>query len=654
MNIGEKYYCSRCMREIDREGICPHCGYDPAASVAGSQLEEGTLLQSGRYELGTVIGQGGFGITYSAWDQVLDIPVAIKEYYPDCYCQRDISETDTVFTKPDCSGYYHLGLQTFIREARILAMLQNIPTVVKVYDCFEKNNTAYIVMEFVRGETLQHYCQKHHPKEQELLKMLRNTIDDLILVHKAGVLHRDISPSNLLVQENGTVKLIDFGAAANLAIAEEKNPSLNRSFAAPEQYDANGEQGFWTDVYGLAATLYTLFTGEMIPDAPSRLEKDCLKKPRRVGAKISHRLSSAIFRGLRIDPRKRIQSMEEFRAELYHLPLPLQTRRQKALFTLKIVMIYFSLEVIMLGIVYCRDNHLPQQLGMTVKAILRQDAQVGYELATNYKLGILGEKKFPKDLDKAIYWYQWAIERGSVEAAVDYGYELEYGDPFEQNIPQAIAYYQMGVDAEDPIALNNLAIHYLNGDYLEKNVSLAMQYLRKAAEAGVPLAMTNLGNIYREGVDVEMDGKKAVSYYRMAAEKDDPRGLLYLGICYGDGIGVEQDSAQFLQYAYRSAFLGYDEAMFCLGECYRNGALGYTDYKEAMAWYDAAMENMYGGGYYGAAILYRDGLGVAVDPEKASSYMLSALMLGYEPAKEECDQMNATHYGVFGEDTKDG
>lgn len=648
MNIGEKYYCSRCMREIEREGLCPHCGYDPAVFVAGSQLEEGTLLQNGRYELGTVIGQGGFGITYSAWDQVLDIPVAIKEYYPDCYCQRDTSETDAISTRPACGGYYHLGLRTFIREARILAMLQNIPTVVKVYDCFEKNNTAYIVMEFVRGETLQHYCQKHHPKEQELLNMLRNTIDDLILVHKAGVLHRDISPSNLLVQENGTVKLIDFGAAANLAKAEEKNPSLNRSFAAPEQYDANGEQGFWTDVYGLAATLYTLFTGEMIPDAPSRLEKDRLKKPRRAGAKISRRLSSAIFRGLRIDPRKRIQSMEEFRAELYHLPLPLQTRRQKAIFALKITLALFLVDGIMEGIVYCRDNHVPQQLGMTVTAILQQDAQVGYELATNYKLGILGEKKFPKDLDKAVYWYQWAIERGSVDAAVDYSCELEYGDPFEQNIPQAIAYYQMIVDEGNPFALNNLAVYYLRGEYLEKNVPLAMEYLQKAADAGEPRAMTNLGHIYRQGIDVEMDVEKALSWYQAAAEQDDPLGLLWLGICYGDGLGVQQDYTQFLKYAHRAAALGCGEAMFCLGECYRCGDFGYTDYKEAMNWYKAAMEANSGGGYYGAAILYRDGLGVAADPEKASSYMVWALVLGYEQAREECDEMYAANYGVFG------
>ena len=636
------------MREIDREGICPHCGYDPAVFIAGSQLEEGTLLQNGRYELGTVIGQGGFGITYSAWDQVLDIPVAIKEYYPDCYCQRDTSETDAISTRPDCGGYYHLGLRTFIREARILAMLQNIPTVVKVYDCFEKNNTAYIVMEFVRGETLQHYCQKHHPKEKELLKMLRNTIDDLILVHKAGVLHRDISPSNLLVQENGTVKLIDFGAAANLAKAEEKNASLNRSFAAPEQYDANGEQGFWTDVYGLSATLYTLFTGEMIPDAPSRLEKDRLKKPRRAGAKISRRLSSAILRGLRIDPRKRIQSMEEFRAELYHLPLPLQTRRQKAIFALKITLALFLVEGILEGIVYCRDNHVPQQLGMTVTAILQQDAQVGYELATNYKFGILGEKKVPKDLDVAIYCSQWALERGAVHAEVDYSCELEYGDSFEQNIPQAIAYYQMIVDEGNPVALNNLAVYYLEGEYLEKNVPLAMEYLQKAADAGEPRAMTNLGNIYRQGIVVEMDVGKALSWYQAAAEQDDPLGLLWLGICYGDGLGIQQDYTQFLKYAHRAAALGCGEAMFCLGECYRCGDFGYTDYKEAMNWYKAAMEANSGGGYYGAAILYRDGLGVAADPEKASSYMVWALVLGYEPAREECDEMNATNYGVFG------
>ena len=160
--------------------------------------------------------------------------------------------------------------------------------------------------------------------------------------------------------------------------------------------------------------------------------------------------------------------------------------------------------------------------------------------------------------------------------------------------------------------------------------------------------MTNLGHIYRQGIDVEMDVGKAFSWYQAAAKQDDPLGLLWLGICYGDGVGVQQDYTQFLKYAHRAASLGCGEAMFCLGECYRCGDFGYTDYKEAMNWYKAAMEVNYGGGYYGAAILYRDGLGVAADPEKSSSYMVWALLLGYEPAREECDEMNATNYGVFG------
>ena len=173
MNIGEKFYCSRCMREMDREGVCQYCGYDPNRNVSPNVLEEGTLLQNGRYQLGTVIGMGGFGITYAAWDYTLSQPVAIKEYFLQNICQRDIHEGDQVTTDLEHESLFQVGKLRFSREARVLGTLQSIKNVVTVLDWFEDNNTAYIVMEYVRGTTLEEYVRKHKIDPQSLIVMMR-------------------------------------------------------------------------------------------------------------------------------------------------------------------------------------------------------------------------------------------------------------------------------------------------------------------------------------------------------------------------------------------------------------------------------------------------------------------------------------------------
>ena len=148
MNIGEEFYCSRCMCQIeDEDDICPHCGYDPYHDTEVHLLEEGTLLNNGRYQIGAVIGSGGFGITYAAWDRKFDQPVAIKEYYRKKLCTRNTTEDDTVTVNPDSEYVYQKGLDRFIREAKILNTLENVKNVVPVIEWFEANNTAYIVMK---------------------------------------------------------------------------------------------------------------------------------------------------------------------------------------------------------------------------------------------------------------------------------------------------------------------------------------------------------------------------------------------------------------------------------------------------------------------------------------------------------------------------
>lgn len=332
MNIGEKFYCSKCLKEIQEEAICPYCGYDHSSQNSPQMLEEGALLCDGRYQIGACIGAGGFGLTYAAWDLRLNQPVAIKEYFPMGLCDRDSREDYKVLPVPETEGIYQVGLLRFIREARILGTLRNVKNVVPVLDWFDGNNTAYIVMNYIRGITLDEYVRENHTAPHELISIMRDLVDTLILVHSQGILHRDISPTNIMVQEDGTLILIDFGAAANedrRAIGKDHTVIFNKRYAPIEQYDEDGLQGPWTDVYSLSATLYTLICGEPPAEAPARVGNDPLKSPGSRGIRLKKYQEQAILQGLAVQPKKRIQSMEIFRSILYNLPLPEEVQRRK-------------------------------------------------------------------------------------------------------------------------------------------------------------------------------------------------------------------------------------------------------------------------------------------------------------------------------------
>lgn len=331
MNIDESYYCSKCMRRILSESKCPYCGYDPETDVNESPaLETGTLL-SARYQLGSIIGKGGFGIVYAAWDEILNIPVAVKEYFPRDLALRNTEFSDEIQISPNNRNPFFDGLRHFLQEARVLAMLQNMPGAVSVRDWFEENGTAYIVMEYIWGITLEDYSREHPLFPKELFSMLYEPVNALVALHKNGILHRDITPSNLLVQEDGSVKLIDFGSAARM-YRDQTLLITTQHFAPIEQYQSEGSRlGPWTDIYSLCATIYFLLTRKSPPESLSRIANDNLEPIERM-VHLKTFQKKAITRGLAVEPEKRTQSMEEFRSVLYQLPMPEEVLQRKKLF----------------------------------------------------------------------------------------------------------------------------------------------------------------------------------------------------------------------------------------------------------------------------------------------------------------------------------
>ncbi|MDE6031593.1 MAG: serine/threonine protein kinase, partial [Oscillospiraceae bacterium] len=277
------------------------------------QLPAGTQL-SDKYEIIRTIGEGGFGITYMGRNTVLDIPVAIKEYYPNGFANRssahDLAVTITDNTK---NSYFSKWKEKFLNEARILAKFSNIPNIVNVLDFFEQNGTAYIVMEYLNGVTLSNYVSSNGVfSADKLCRMMIPMLKSLDRIHQEKLIHRDISPDNIMVMSDGTLKLYDFGAARDYSGTSQKSLSvmLKPGFAPEEQYRSRGIQGPWTDVYAVCATMYYCITGIKPDDSIQRVFSDELKPPSELGIRIPPPIETAILMGMSIKAEDRFRTAE--------------------------------------------------------------------------------------------------------------------------------------------------------------------------------------------------------------------------------------------------------------------------------------------------------------------------------------------------------
>lgn len=305
--------CYNCMREKGEVSVCPHCHTAQIPTAEPHQLKPGTVI-AGRYTVGRVLGEGGFGITYIGRNNFLETTVAIKEYFPYGYAQRnnEASGKISIVTTKE-SDFYIKGRDRFLQEAKNVARFRRQPGIVEVSDFIEENNTAYIIMEYLDGITLREHLRKNgvmSPKSA--VRLLKPVMQALEKIHRAGIIHRDISPDNIMYLKDGTVKLMDFGAARTYDTEiRSMSVMLKPGYAPEEQYRRGGEQGPWTDVYGICATLYRCITGKAPLDAVDRLAEDTLKKPSELGARISPRLEGVLMYGLALRKKDRCKDMTE-------------------------------------------------------------------------------------------------------------------------------------------------------------------------------------------------------------------------------------------------------------------------------------------------------------------------------------------------------
>lgn len=311
----------------DRPGPCPLCGFDPTVSSRKYPLAlpPGSIL-AGRYLVGKPLGQGGFGITYTARDLQTEKPVAVKEFFPEGMARRQTGTTQ-VFTDAPQTGAFVYGREKFLDEACTLSHFVGQTCIVEVYSYFEENGTGYFTMELLEGRSFKQVLQDQQGRMEwrQALDALLPVFDALDLVHAAGIIHRDVSPDNIYLCRDGRVKLLDFGAARYSLGDRTQSLSviLKPGYAPAEQYARRGRQGPWTDVYALAATLYRAITGRMPPDSMERLGKDQLPPPSALGVMLPSETERALLRGLAVHAGDRWQSAGEFKqALLGAIPVP--------------------------------------------------------------------------------------------------------------------------------------------------------------------------------------------------------------------------------------------------------------------------------------------------------------------------------------------
>lgn len=324
----DKKYCMNCMQPLSWDGTCPHCGLAAEKiSDAPHHIPHGSKLFHGKYLVGRVLGEGGFGITYIGLDLTLLIAVAIKEYFPNGLVWRKCDKTRSSYQvtpyTPESKVLFERGKDDFLKEARVLSQFGTQEGIVRTRSFFEENDSVYLVMDYVRGGSIKDYVKRNGPfSPQNCWNILHNPIRALLDLHQRGLVHQDVSPDNVIINAEGNGVLIDFGAVRHANAIDDKTRTsiYKQGFSAYEQLEKRGKRGPWTDVYSLCATIYYMLTGQAPIDATERVFNDTIKPLWEYPVDITKDVAEVIMHGLAVESSARLQTLDELYETLYECP----------------------------------------------------------------------------------------------------------------------------------------------------------------------------------------------------------------------------------------------------------------------------------------------------------------------------------------------
>jgi hypothetical protein len=530
-------------------------------------LPPGTLLDAS-YRIERVVGAGGFGITYMAQDDRLQATVAIKEYFPDDFADR----SDDYRVSPKSQRHqqtFDWGLNSFEQEARILARFDH-PAIVRVFRVFEANGTAYMVMRYEQGKSLEKWLTdiSRPPTQDELDQITSQLLDALEILHRSNFLHRDIAPDNIIIRWDGSPVLLDFGAARRAVAQKTRTMTglIKPGYSPQEQYASEASlQGPWSDLYALGGTLYRAVVGAVPDEAPLRSTEDRVPPATEV-ARGEYRpdFLAAIDACLRVNRKDRPQSVQEARTRLLSAPTA-RARVSPAPNTTP------------------RVEAKPYRMLLAIAAVL---LVVGFAGLGGFVVTRLGGDRSRQAQEAELQKRAAAFEREQAEAR-------RKAEEQNRQVTAELQRQQAELRQKSEALEREKEESRRKAEELERQRTAELQ--RQQAERRQRSEvleqeksveeMNSIGDEYLVSRTVG-DYVKAREWYEKAAAKGDARAMWRVGRLYQYGLGVEHDYVKAREWYDRAAAKGYGQAMFSLGELYRAGHGVPKDPAKANEWYE--------------------------------------------------------------------
>ncbi|MBO4464175.1 MAG: SEL1-like repeat protein [Prevotella sp.] len=593
-------------------------------------LQEGSLLQGGKYRVKRTLGQGGFGITYEGIQEGLERRVAIKEFFMKDYCDRDGSTNHVTVGTEGLRETVSRYREKFIKEARMIAALDRAPHIVRIHDIFEENETAYYVMEFVEGGSLDALVKTGGPlPEARALELTIQTAQALSSLHQRQTMHLDVKPANILLRKDDQgrddIVLIDFGISKHYNQKGQQTTTTpvgySKGFAPVEQYNEGGVDCFSpaTDVYSLGATLYYLLSGKTPPEATTLID-DPLPCP----TGISDGLWQVISRAMKSGRKARYQSAQEMEQALQELRYETENEDEKLRYedenetnpsvspTENRATDYNVEESAPTVLSTPDDEEEPRPrsqwwkwaIGIAAAAavaallfiIFSKKTDPGQDPYLLYKQAMVYFDQ--NEYDKAFPLMLEAAEAGCDSAQYEVGYLYNRGWGTEKDYDKALEWYRKAAEAGLASAQNDLGVMYIFGNGVTENKEEAVRWFQKSADQGEPRAQINLALRYAAGDGTVRDTiyakqlfKAAIQQFRVEAESGDAESQLQLAhLYYYGGWDVAVDRHEAAKWAIKAANNNNPDAWEMLGYLYYYGEGVPQNNSEAAKWYRKASE----------------------------------------------------------------
>ena len=668
-----------------------------------SQLTKGAVLQDGKYRIESVLGQGGFGITYLARQELLDRKVAIKEFFMRDFCSREGNTSSVTFGTASNRDMMERYLNKFLKEARTIAALAH-PNIIQIHDIFKENNTAYYVMDYIEGESLSQLVKRRGILPgSEAIEYIRAVAEALKYIHGRNINHLDVKPGNIMVRhaDNRTF-LLDFGLSKQYDVEGNQTSStpvgISHGYAPIEQYKPGGVKEFspQTDIYALGATLYCLVTGTVPPSATEMFDTE-LTYPETLSASVRN----TIQQSMKVQKKERPQNVDAFLTLLdggaqERVGMSSGKVEDEATVIAQAetpVSEPASSKTERIG----KEQPVAENTGTTggnpekkqkggwlriakitgACAVLALAVWVVYAMFFNpspEELFAKADEAYKKgDYVTAVDLYRLAAEQGYADAQNGLGSMYFLGQGVPQNDAEAAKWYRKAAEQGHTLALSNLASCYNLGRGVRQDYGEAVKWYRKAAEQGDLFAQLQLGNMYSLGQNVPQDDAEAVKWYRMAAEQGnkaaeealrrladkksekEETGLEVNNIGHEERATENTNAAPSRQpekeedeltKLKRAAENGDTEAQIDLGVKYTNGQGVSKDFSEALKWFRKASEQGHAVAQYNLGVMYENGQGVPKNYSEAVKWYRKAAEQGYARAQNSLGFMYYCGQGV--------